>query len=81
METLALAVELGDLAAKSAEREESLDAKREAKRLVEEHPEAEISVEEVAEVLEEEQAAAAEAEKERADPSSDVDLSYPYPTD
>jgi hypothetical protein len=58
METLTLAVELGDLAAESVAKEEPLDTTKEAKRLVKQHPEAPVGVEEVAEVLKEEQAAA-----------------------
>ena len=58
MESLALAIKLADLAAEAEERGEPVDVSREAKRLVREHPEAEFGVNEVAEVLEEEQAAA-----------------------
>lgn len=57
MESLALAIKLADLAAEAEERGEPVDVSTEAKRLVREHPEAEFDVKEVAEVLEEEQAA------------------------
>ena len=57
-ETLPLAVEIADLAADAGEKHESLNIKREAKRLVHEHPEAELPVNVVAEVLEEEAEAA-----------------------
>ena len=53
-----LAVDLADLAAESAEGTEPLDANKEASRLVREHPEADVSVAEVAAVLEEEAEAA-----------------------
>ena len=48
-ETLPLAVEIADLIADAGEKHESLDIKREAKRLVHEHPEAELPVNVVAE--------------------------------
>lgn len=57
-ETLPLAVEIADLIADAGEKHELLDIKREAKRLVHEHPEAELPVNVVAEVLEEEAEAA-----------------------
>ena len=53
-----LAVDLADVAAESAESTEPLDANKEASRLVREHPEADVSVAEVAAVLEEEAEAA-----------------------
>ena len=59
-ETLPLAVEIADLVADAGETHEALDIKREAKRLVREHPEAEVGVDEVAEVLKEERTAAIE---------------------
>ena len=59
-ETLPLAVEIADLVADAGEKHEALDIKREAKRLVREHPEAEVGVDEVAEVLKEERTAAIE---------------------
>ena len=55
---LPLAVEIGDVAATSAESSEPLDAETEAKRLMHEHPEAEVSAAEVAGILEEEAEAA-----------------------
>ena len=58
MEGLALAIKLADLAAEAEERGEPVNVSTEAKRLVREHPEAEFGVNEVAEVLKEEQAAA-----------------------
>jgi hypothetical protein len=67
MKALALAVKLGDLAADYAEREEPLKTEKEARRLVDEHPEAGVSVKQVAEVLKQEQAAA-EGNKERPVP-------------
>ena len=62
MVTLFMAVEVADLVADSAERAEPLDPQKEAKRLVREHPETELTVVEVAAVLEEE-VEAADAEK------------------
>ena len=79
MGTLALAVELADLAADYAESGEALDPRREAKRLVREHPEAETSVAVVTKVLEEEQAAT--KRDIDANVSAGFYLSYPYPTD
>ena len=58
MESLALAIKLADLAAEAKARGEAVAVVREARRLVREHPEAEFGVNDVAEVLEEEQAAA-----------------------
>jgi hypothetical protein len=59
-ETLPLAVEIADLVADAGEKNELLDIKREAKRLVHEHPEAELPDKVVAEVLEEEAKAASD---------------------
>ena len=56
METLALAMKLADLAEDAQQSDEHLDVRREAKRLVRDHPEAEMGVEDVAEALEEEAA-------------------------
>ena len=58
MRSLRLAIALADVAAESTGRGEPLDARREAKRLLRNHPEADHTVEEVAEVLKEEVAAA-----------------------
>ena len=58
METLAMAIKVADLASAASERQEALDVRREAKRLVKDHPEAELSVDDVAKALEEEAAAA-----------------------
>ena len=58
MATLPLAVDLADLAAGAAAEGEPLNAERESKRLLREHPEADHGVEEVAEVLGEEAEAA-----------------------
>ena len=60
MPTLPLAIDLADLAARAAAKDEPLNAQHEAKRLVREHPEAEHGVEEVADVLDEEAEAAAQ---------------------
>ena len=65
-----LAVDLADLAAESAEGAEPLDANKEARRLVREHPKADVSVSEVAAVLEEE-AEAAGAEVAQSDSQAD----------
>jgi hypothetical protein len=65
-----LAVDLADVAAESAEGTEPLDANKEASRLVREHPEADVSVAEVAAVLEEEAEAAG---AEVAQPDSPAD--------
>ena len=64
MPTLPLAVDLADLVAEAAAKDEPLNAKHEAKRLVREHPEADHDINEVAEVLGEE-AEAAGAELKR----------------
>ena len=53
-----LGIDLVHLIADAAELEDPVDAKKEAKRLVRAHPEAELSVAEVAETLEEEAEAA-----------------------
>ena len=58
MATLPLAVDLADRAAEAASQGEPLHATREAKRLLREHPEADHGLDEVAEVLGEEAAAA-----------------------
>ena len=58
MQKLALVIDVVDAASDAAERDEPLDAKQEATRLVHRHPEAEVSVGEVVRLLEEEVAAA-----------------------
>jgi hypothetical protein len=56
MEKLALAVKIADLASKASGRQEAIDVRREAERLVKDHPEAEMSVDEVAKALDQEMA-------------------------
>ena len=58
MATLPLAVDLADRATEAASQGEPLNATREAKRLLREHPEADHGLDEVAEVLGEEAVAA-----------------------
>jgi hypothetical protein len=58
MALLQLAIDLADLAADAARSEEALDTRKEAKQLLREHPEADFTVKEVAETLEEEATAA-----------------------
>jgi hypothetical protein len=58
MTTLPLAVDIADRAAEAASEGEPVNATREAKRLLRDHPEAQHGVDEVAEVLGEEAAAA-----------------------
>ena len=64
MPTLPLAIDLADLVAEAAAKDEPLNTKREAKRLVRGHPEADHGIDEMAEVLGEE-AEAAGAELKR----------------
>ena len=58
MASLQLAIDLADLAADAATSEEPLDTRKEAKQLLRQHPEADFTVKEVAETLEEEATAA-----------------------
>ena len=77
-ETLPLAVEIADLVADAGEKSKSLDIKPEAKRLVHEHPEAELPVNVVAEVLEEEAEAASAEVAHSGSPSDQQTLRVPY---
>ena len=63
MASLQLAIDLADLAADAARSEEPLDTRKEAKQLLREHPEADFTVKEVAETLEEEATAAGKDER------------------
>ena len=61
-DNLPLAADIADTATEAAETGQPLDVEAEARRLVEEHPEAEASEEDVQAALEEEHAAAQDDE-------------------